>query len=87
MTDIEEEVKIQTDFINAVRITEVKDVDYILHFYNSYSGKAWVFKLYKDLFDKAMEDRSIVPLEPKSGEEAEEEIKAKTKNGVKMMYG
>ena len=86
MIDIEKEAKIRTDFINAVKITEVKDVDYILHLYNSYSGEAWVFKIYKALLDKAMGDRSILPLEPKSRKEAEEEIKEKVKNGVKMIY-
>lgn len=54
---------LETDFINLVKITEVKDVDYIIHLFNSYSGKAYVFKVYKDLFDKAMEIRKINPLD------------------------
>lgn len=54
---------VETDFVNLVKITEVKDVDYIIHLFNSYSGKAYVFKIYKDLWDKAMEIRTIEDLD------------------------
>jgi len=62
-------------FINVVKITEVKDFDYIIHFYNSFSKKTFVFKVYKDLFDKAMEIRDVSDLVIKSGEEVKLEIK------------
>jgi len=52
---------IETNFINMVKITQVGDVDYILHLFNTYSNEAWVFKIYKPLFDKGMEIRKVLP--------------------------
>ena len=62
-------------FINVVKITEVKGFDYIVHFQNTFSGKAFVFKIYKDLFDKAMEVRDIDELKITTREEVISEIK------------
>jgi len=50
-------------FINVVKITEVEGVDYIVHLMNNYTGENWVFKIYKSLWDKSMEIRTVVPLE------------------------
>ncbi len=52
----------ESTFINIVKITEIKDVDYIVHLVNTYSGKMYVFKIYKDLWESAMKARSIDPL-------------------------
>ena len=69
---------IETDFINVVKITQVGEVDYIIHLFNTYSGKRWVFKVYKPLFDKGMEIRKIINLEIQTSEDAEnEEVKEK----------
>lgn len=65
--------KIETDFINVVKITQVGEVDYIFHFYNTYSGKRWVFKVYKPLFDKGMEIRKKIELEITTSADEEEE--------------
>ncbi|KKM16489.1 hypothetical protein LCGC14_1685410 [marine sediment metagenome] len=46
-------------FINIVKITEIKDIDYIVHLINTFSGESWVFKIYKDLWESAMEIRKI----------------------------
>ena len=62
-------------FINVVKITEVKGFDYIIHFQNTFDGKAFVFKIYKDLFDKAMEVRDIDELKITTREEVISEIK------------
>lgn len=70
-------------FVNVVKITEVKGFDYIIHFYNSFSGKAFVFKVYKVLFDKAMEIRDINELDIKTGEEVEEK-ETEIKKGKKV---
>ena len=64
-----------TDFINGIRITEVKDRDYIIHLYNSFSKKVFIFKVCKDLFDKAMEIRNIDELNIRTQEEVTSEIK------------
>jgi len=53
---------VESTFINIVKITEIKDVDYIIHLVNTYTGKMWVFKIYKDLWESAMRVRSIEPL-------------------------
>ena len=69
---------VETDFINLVKITEVKDIDYIIHFLNTYTGKAYVFKVYKELFDKAMEVRTINNLDVTITSDKEEEEKKKS---------
>ena len=88
MVTLQEILKTKTDFVNGVKITEAEGLDYVFHFYNSYSGKAWVFMLHKELFDKGMEIRKIIPLEIRTSEEIEEEIKnkkdKKDNNGVKI---
>lgn len=66
--------KIETDFINVVKITQVGDVDYIFHFFNTYSGKRWVFKVYKPLFDKGMEIRREIELEVQTSEDEDEDV-------------
>lgn len=69
---------VETDFINLVKITEVKDIDYVIHLLNTYTGKAWVFKIYKELFDKAMEVRTINNLDVTITSDKEEEEKKKS---------
>ncbi len=74
--------KIETDFVNIVKITQVGEVDYIFHFFNTYSGKRWVFKLYKLLFDTGFEIRKIIPLEiTTSSDEKDKEVK---ENGAEI---
>jgi len=63
---------IETDFINVVKITQVGEIDYIIHLYNTYSGKRWVFKVYKDLFDKGMEIKNVIDLSIETPENKEE---------------
>ena len=53
----------EVNFINIVKIIEVKDIDYIIQFVNNYNSKVYVFKVYKELFDKAMEVRKVSELE------------------------
>ncbi len=68
--------EIETDFVNIVKITQVGEVDYIFHFFNTYSGKRWVFKLYKLLFDTGFEIRKIIPLEiTTSSDKEDKEVK------------
>lgn len=55
--------KVKAEFINFVKIVEVKDIDYVIHFINTYNGKTYVFKVYKELFDKAMEVRRVQELD------------------------
>jgi len=55
--------KPKCDFINFVKIVEVKDIDYIIQFVNTYNGKSYTFKVYKELFNKAMEVRRITDLD------------------------
>jgi hypothetical protein len=50
-------------FVNLVKIIEVTDIDYIIHFYNTYSKQEFIFRVYKKLLDKAMEIRKIIDLE------------------------
>ena len=73
--------KPKTNFINLVKIIEVKDIDYIIQFVNTYSGETHIFKVYKELFDKAMEIRRITELdittsndEPKKENSKKEDI-------------
>lgn len=70
-------------FINIVKITEVDSVDYIIHLVNNYTGKNWVFKIYKDLWEKAMEIRKIVPLEITITDAEKEAEKAKAEKEKK----
>ena len=69
MTDKDNTEKPLATFINVVKITEVKGFDYIVHFQNTFSGEAFVFKVYKELFDKAMEIRDIDELKITTREE------------------
>ena len=72
MEGIEKLLKsIETDFINVIKITQVGEVDYILHLFNTYSGKRWVFKIYKPLFDKGMEIRRKIELTIQAQEDEE----------------
>ncbi len=66
---------VEARFINLVRITEVKDIDYIIHLFNSYSGEAYVFKIYKALWEKAMEIRTIEDLDITVSDDKEERSK------------
>lgn len=61
MTTLEE--KTEANFINIVKILEIEDMDYTFQFFNIYTGKRWVFKIYKALFDKSMEIRKISPMD------------------------
>jgi len=54
---------VDATFINIVKITEIKDIDYLIQLVNTYNGKVWVFKIYKDLWESAMRVRSIEPLQ------------------------
>jgi len=73
---------IKATFVNIVKITQVGDVDYIFHFFNTYSGERWVFKLYKVLFDTGFDVRKIIPLEVTIAEgEDDKEVK---ENGPKI---
>jgi len=73
-------------FINIVKITEVNGFDYTIHFYNSFSDKTFVFRVYKDLFDKAMKIRTVSELDIKTGEEVESEIKKGKLDGNGGLY-
>lgn len=64
--------ELKANFVNIVRITEVRDIDYIIQFFNTYSGESYVFKVYKELFDKAMEIRKIIDLEITVAKDEEE---------------
>jgi len=67
---------VETNFINIVRITQVGEYDYIIHLFNTYSDEAWVFKIYKPLFDKGMEIRNIIDLKIITSEdEADTKVK------------
>lgn len=76
---------IETDFVNIVKITQVADVDYIIHFFNTYSNKAWVFKVYKSLFDKGMEIRKLSPLDI-TVSNSEDEKKPDISENVEKIY-
>ena len=67
---------VETNFINIVKITQVGECDYILQLFNTYSDEAWVFKIYKQLFDKGMEIRNIIDLKIITSEdEADKKVK------------
>ena len=34
-----------TDFVDALKITEIRDRDYIFTFFNGFTGNAYVFRL------------------------------------------
>lgn len=75
MEDIKKLLKtIETDFINVVKITQVGEVDYVLHLFNTYSGKRWVFRIYKALFDKGMEIRRKIKIEIETSEDNENKV-------------
>ena len=75
-------------FINIVKIVEIKDIDYVIHFINTYSGKTYVFKVYKELFDKAMGVRSVIELDVTITSDKTEEVlkKKKLEPDVAMVY-
>jgi len=83
MTTLEE--KTEANFINIVKILEIEDMDYTFQFFNIYTGKRWVFKIYKDLFDKSMEVRKISPMDIRIIDDEEESKKKGKDNGV-MIY-
>jgi len=75
---------VDATFINIVKITEIKDIDYLVQLVNTYNGKVWVFKIYKELWESAMRARSIEPLtvditddEEKAKEKKQKENKEK----------
>ena len=76
------------DFVNLVKIIEVRDIDYIVQFINNYNSKVYVFKVYKELFDKAMEVRKIIDLDiTVTSDKIEEDMKEKKiENDVAMVY-
>ena len=78
--------KAVTTFINMLKITEVKDFEYTIHFHNTFSNKVFIFRIYKELFDKAMEIRDIDELNIKTGKDiVEGKKKAKQdENGVRL---
>ena len=78
----------KTNFMNVIRITEVKDIDYILQFLNNFNGESFVFKVYKDVFDKAMEIRTIIDLKVQvtSDKEEEELKKEKMEKKITSVY-
>ena len=51
-----------TDFVDALKITEIRDRDYIFTFFNGFTGNAYVFRLYKEVFDKMYENRTIIDM-------------------------
>ena len=80
-------INVETTFINIVRIIEVTDIDYIIHFINTYNGKIYVFKVYKELFDKAMEVRKVIDLDITITSDEEIKKNGKVKNKVAMVKG
>lgn len=80
--------EIEATFINFVKVTEVDSVDYIVHLMNTYTGKTWVFKIYKNLWDKAMEIRKVVPLDitVSNWEKEEEERKKEEEKKIDSAY-
>ena len=71
---------IEANFINIVKITQVGEFDYILHLFNTYSDEAWVFKIYKPLFDKGMEIRRKIDLKIVTSDDKED----KKEKGAKL---
>lgn len=51
-----------TDFVDALKITEIRDRDYMFTFFNGFTGNAYVFRIYKEVFDKMMEARQIIDM-------------------------
>jgi hypothetical protein len=51
-----------TDFVDALRITEIRDRSYIFTFFNGFTGNAYVFRIYKEVFDSMMENRNIIDM-------------------------
>lgn len=78
------EKSVETDFVNIVKITEVRDIDYIIHFINTYNGDIHIFKVYKELWDKAMEIRTVQDLSITVG--SEEKDKAKEENKTAKIF-
>ena len=76
---------IETDFINVVKITQVGNVDYVMHLFNTYSNKVWIFRIYKPLFDKGMEIRTKMPLKIITSADEKEEDDEEEENGAKMI--
>jgi len=83
MTTLEE--KTEANFINIVKVLEIEDMDYTFQFFNIYTGKRWVFKIYKALFDKSMEVRKISHMDIRIIDDEEESKKKGKDNGV-MIY-
>lgn len=51
-----------TDFIDALKITEIRDRDYIFTFFNGFTGNAYVFRIFKEVFDKMYDNRVIIDM-------------------------
>ena len=51
-----------TDFVDALKITEIRDRDYIFTFFNGFTGNAYVFRIFKEVFDKMYENRMIIDM-------------------------
>ena len=51
-----------TDFVDALKITEIRDRDYLFTFFNGFTGNAYVFRIYKEVFDKMYEARQIIDM-------------------------
>lgn len=81
-------IKPKCEFINFVKIVEVKDIDYVIHFINTYNGETYIFKVYKELFDKAMEVRRVTDLDITtiSDKQKEDMKKEDMKPDVAMVY-
>jgi hypothetical protein len=51
-----------TDFVDAVRIVEVKDRDYTFSFVNSFTGNIYILRVYKEVFDEMMEGHKVIEM-------------------------
>ena len=51
-----------TDFVDAIKILEIKNRDYLFTFVNGFTGNTYVFRIYKEVFDKMMEKRAVVDM-------------------------
>lgn len=61
MQDFDKPKKL-TDFVDALKITEIRDRDYIFTFFNGFTGNAYVFRIFKEVFDKMYENRMIIDM-------------------------
>ena len=61
MQDFDKPKKL-TDFVDALKITEIRDRDYIFTFFNGFTGNAYVFRIFKEVFDKMYENHMIIDM-------------------------